>query len=246
MLRRLAPIVLLLGAASSARAAGLQVSPVLVELTREAPRATLLLKNLSDAAVRLELTVSAWDQTPGGQMRLAPAPDFVVYPPLLQLAPGEERNVRVSTTAAFGSKEQSYRLFVRELPSPETPTARTAVRLLTRIGVPIFLAPSRPVLKAEITGAAAHAGRLALTIRNTGTTRLSPGKLKIEGVGADGQAVFGSEADLWYVLAGGERTLDVPLPHDGCDRARAVIVEAPVGEGSVRARVDTPRGACAP
>ena len=246
MLRRLASLVLLLGAASSARAAGLQVTPVLVELTRGAPRATLLVKNVADAPVRLELTVSAWDQTPDGQMRLAPAPDFVVYPPLLQLAPGEERNVRVSTTAAFGAKEQSYRLFVRELPSAGKPAEQATVRLLTRIGVPIFLAPSRPVLKAEITGAAVHAGKLALTIRNTGTTRLSPGKLKIEGVGGDGRVVFSTTADLWYVLAGGERALDVALPADGCGRAHAVTVEAQVGEGSVRARVDTPRGACAP
>src|SRR5512133_946242 len=102
MLRRLAPIVLLLGAASSARAAGLQVVPVLVELSRQEPRATIAVRNVADAPVRLEVTVSAWDQSPDGRMRLAPAPEILVYPPLLQLAPGEERKVRISTTATFG------------------------------------------------------------------------------------------------------------------------------------------------
>lgn len=246
MIRRLAPIVLLLGAASSARAAGLQVAPVLVELSRGEPRTTVAIRNLADAPVRLELTVSAWDQSPDGEMRLAPAPEILVYPPLLQLAPGEERKVRISTTATFGAKEQPYRLFVRELPQPERPAEKNAVRLLTRVSVPVFLLPSRPRLEAEITGAALHAGKLAVTIRNTGTTRLSPGKVKVEGLASDGKPVFSKETDVWYVLAGGTRVLDIPLPAEGCARARTVVVEAPVGETTVRARVETPRGACGP
>jgi fimbrial chaperone protein len=246
MLRRLAPILLLVGAAPPARAAGLQVVPVLVELSAAEPRATVVVRNVADEPVRLELTVSAWDQAADGQMRLAPAPEMVVYPPLLQLAPREERKVRVSTTAAFGPRERSFRLFIRELPPAGRPSAPNAVRFLTRIGVPVFLSPTRPELRAEITGAAVHGGRLAVTIRNTGTTRLSPGKLKVEGLGDDGKSVFSAEVDLWYVLAGGERALEVALPEAGCDRARTVVVEAPVGEASVRARVETPRGACAP
>jgi fimbrial chaperone protein len=246
MIRRLAPLVLLLGAATSARAAGLQVTPVLVELSATEPRATVVLKNVADTPARLELTASAWDQTPDGQMRLAPAPDIVVYPPLLQLAPGEERKVRVSTTAAFGAKEQSFRLFIRELAPAEKPSEKTAVRFLTRIGVPVFLMPAKPELRAEIVGAAVHAGRLALTLKNTGTTRLSPGRMKAEGLGADGKQVFATEVDLWYVLAGGERVLDVQLPAAGCQDARTVLAEVPVGDGSVRARVETPGGACGP
>ncbi len=245
MLRRLAPVVLLLGAAS-ARAAGLQVTPVLVELSRAEPRATVVVKNLSDAPVRLELTGSAWGQAVDGQMRLAPAPEILIYPPLLEVAPQEERKVRVSTTAAFGAREQSYRVFIRELPPAETPSQRTGVRLLTKIGIPVFLLPGRPELKAEIAGVAVHAGRVAVTLKNTGTTRLSPGKLKVEGLDAAGKPVATTEADVWYVLAGGERALDVPLPADGCARTRTVAVSAPIGGGSVRARVETPGGVCAP
>lgn len=247
MLRRLAPIVLLLGgAASSARAAGLEVTPVLVELSRSEPRATVVVKNVGAAAVRIEITASAWDQTAAGEMRLAPAPEIAVYPPLLQIAPGEERKIRVSTTAAFGARELSYRIFLRELPPAETPNDRPGIHLLTKIGIPVFLVPSRPQLRAEIAGAAVHAGRLAVTIRNTGNTRLSPGKLKVEGLGADGKIVFTTDADVWYVLGGGERALDVKLPREGCARTRLLSVSAPVGNDSVRARVETPGGVCGP
>ena len=245
MLRRLALIVLLLAAAPSARAVGIEVTPVLVELTRAEPRSMLVVKNLGDGPTRYELTVSAWDQAPDGQMRLAPAPEIIVYPPLLEVAAKDERKIRISTTAAFGSKEKSYRMFIRELPPPETPAEKGTVRFLTKVGIPVFLLPARLDLRAEIT-AAAHAGRIAITLRNTGNTRLSPGKLKIELLGADGKPVSFAEADVWYVLAGGERVLDVKLPAEGCARARYVDVTAAVGDGSVRARVETPGGVCGP
>jgi fimbrial chaperone protein len=245
MIRRLALTVLLLGAAAHVRAADLQVTPVLVELSRAEPRATVTVKNLADAPVRIEVTASAWDQAPDGQMRLAPAPEILVYPPLLQIAPHEERKLRISTTAGFGDREQPYRIFLRELPPPETPADKGTIRFVTKIGVPVFLLPARPELKAEIA-AAVHGGRLAVTLRNTGNTRLSPGKLKIEGLGDDGKPVFSTEADVWYVLAGGQRVLDLALPADACARVRAVAVTAPVGGGSVRARVEAPGGVCAP
>jgi fimbrial chaperone protein len=246
MPRRLALIVLLLGAAPSARAAGLQVTPVLVELSRAEPRATVVIKNLSDAPVRYEVTASAWDQAPDGEMRLAPAPEILVYPPLLEVAAQEERKIRISTTASFAAREQSYRVFIRELPPAETPSQQTGVRLLTKVGIPVFLLPSRIDLKAEIAGVAVHAGRVAVTIKNTGNTRLSPGKLKVEALGEDGKPVSSLDADVWYVLAGGERALDLKLPAEGCSRARSLVVSAPVGGGSVRARVETPGGVCAP
>jgi fimbrial chaperone protein len=246
MIRRLTALALILGAAPSARAAGLQIVPVLVELSAAEPRATITVKNVTDVPVRLELAASAWDQAPDGQMRLAPAPEILVYPPLLQLAPQEERKVRVSTTGTFGAKEQSYRLFLRELPPPQKPGEKPGVQFLTRVGVPIFLLPPRPELRAEIAGAAVHRNHLAVTLKNTGNTRLSPGKVKIEALGSDGKSVLSTSADVWYVLAGGERALDVTLPAEGCARARSVIVEAPVGDSSVRARVETPGGVCGP
>jgi fimbrial chaperone protein len=247
MIRRLAAMVLLLGATTSARAAGMQITPVVVELSAAAPRATVELKNLAGAPARLELTASAWEQTADGQTRLAPAPEIVVFPPLLEIAPGEVRKIRVSTTAAFGAKEQAYRLSIRELPPAQKPGDANALTFLTRFSLPVFLMPARPALRAEIAGTAVHDGKLALTIRNTGSTRLSPGTVKIEGLDAQGKHVLSASADVWYVLAGGERVLDVPVPAEGCGRVRALVAEVPVGDASsVRARVETPEGACAP
>jgi fimbrial chaperone protein len=246
MLRRLALIGLLAGPAVHARAAGLQVVPILVELSANEPRASIVLRNLADAPIRLELTVSAWDQSPDGKMVLGPAPNLVVFPPILELAPQAERKVRVSATGGFGATEGSYRLFVNELPSTQKPTEKNAIRFLTRMGIPIFLSPTRSSLRVELAGAAAKDGHLAFDLRNVGTTRLSPGKVKIEGLGADGATLFSSQLDTWYVLAGGTRSFDFAVPAAACKRVRKLAIELPAGKIPIRTGVETPGGACGP
>ena len=51
------------------------------------------------------------------RIELAPTQDVVFFPALLTLKPGEERRIRVGSTAAPGSIEKTYRIFVEELPA---------------------------------------------------------------------------------------------------------------------------------
>jgi fimbrial chaperone protein len=205
-----------------------------------------VVRNVSDSQVRLDLSVSAWDQTADGQMRLAPAPEFVVFPPLLEIAPHGERKIRLSTTAKFGAREQSYRLFVQELATPEKPAEKPTIRFLTRIGIPVFLSPEKSEFRAEFSAVAISAGHLKFLLKNTGTTRLSPGEIKIEGRLADDRPAFTDKVDSWYVLAGGERAFDFTIPASECSRVSRIVIEAPLGDGKVTARVETPGGACGP
>lgn len=246
MVRWLALVSVLLGGAAGARAAELQVVPVLLELSRAEPRAFVTLRNTARTPVRLELSVSAWDQTRDGQMRLAPAPEFVVFPPLLVLAPNAERKVRISTTAPFGTAEKPFRLTIQELPQAETPREANTIRVLTRVSVPVFLLPPKAELRAEIQQPTIAGGHLTFVLKNLGTTRLSPGQVRVDGKGADGSAVFSSKLDCWYLLAGGERAFDFAIPAGDCGRVRAAVIEAPLGDGMVSARVETPGGACGP
>jgi P pilus assembly chaperone PapD len=246
MLRRLALLLFVIGAAPHARAAGLQVVPILVELSRAEPRAFVLVRNTSDASVRLESTVSAWDETRDGKMRLAPAPEFTVFPPLMELPAHGERKIRVSTTATFGEREQPYRLFIQELPPAEKPKEKAAIHFLTRLGIPVFLSPPRVDLKAEVREASAAGGQLKWVIKNTGNTRLSPTQLQLEGLLADGKKAWSESVDAWYVLAGGERAFEHKLPSESCSKVTAIVIEVPVGDEKVRARVETPGGACGP
>lgn len=247
MLRRLLPFVLLAGPAVHARAAGLEVVPILVEIEPKAPRAHVVVRNLADAPVRLEISVSAWDQGPDGRMLLAPAPNLVVYPPLLELPAKGERQVRISAAGGFGAMEGSYRLFVNELPDPAKASGTTtAVRFLTRLGIPVFLLPPKKLARLEFAEAGVKDGRLAFQLRNTGNTRLYPTKVSVSGLDADGKPLFASELDTWYVLAGGHRTFDFAIPKADCAKVRKLTLELPAQQIPVRTGVETPGGACGP
>lgn len=246
MLRRLSLLLLLAGPVAHARAAGLQVVPILVEMAPKEPRASLVVRNHGDAPMRLEVKAFSWEESPEGKMVLGPAPNLVVFPPILELAPGSERKVRVSATGGFGAAEGSYRVFVRELPAAQAPRQKNAVHFLTQMGIPVFLSPPKPSLRMEIANAAVKGGRLAFELRNTGNRRLSPARMKVEAWDAAGKVIFESQVETWYVLAGGTKRFEVAVPPAECARVRKLTIELPAGKIPVRTGVETPGGACGP
>ena len=224
------------------------MTPTLIDLTAASPRATLSLRNGGAEPVRLEVTAQRWAQGSDGAMQLAPAEDCIVYPPVLVLGPGEERNLRVGTTAKAGPAERSWRVFLQELPPPERPGGPVQVRVLSRISVPVFLAPERAVVRAEVSDLKVEGGRARFSVRNLGTVHLRPLEVRLEGREADGRAVLAKPVEVWYLLAGGERDVEVALPAAECRKAASLAVEAAFDRDHavVRSRVDVPAGACGP
>ncbi len=219
---------------------------MVVELSAREPRAILTLRNGGTDPVRIEVKPSRWAQADDGQMVLAPAEDLIVYPPILALGPGEERHLRVGTTSSRPEgAERSYRIFLEELPPTEKPGDRSQVVVLSRIGIPVFVAPERAEARAALAGLSLEHGRVAFALRNTGTVRVRPSRVRLEGLGADGAPLFARDLEAWYVLAGGERRFEVALPAEACGRLRALAVEAALGNEVLRARAEAPGGACA-
>src|SRR5216684_4497892 len=95
-------------------------------------------------ASAFQVTSFAWSQDASGAVQLAPTEDIVFFPALLTLKPGEERKVRVAATVAAKDVERTYRIFFEELPPLERPQNLGAqVRILTKMGIPIFVAPAK-------------------------------------------------------------------------------------------------------
>jgi fimbrial chaperone protein len=221
---------------------------VSVDLSGAEPRATVALRNTGKEPVRLEVQTAAWSQSPEGELQTAPTDELVVFPPLLTLAPGEERNLRVGTTARPGATERTYRVFLQELPPAEKPGERQQVRVLSRLGLPVFVAPERPASAARLEGLAAAGGKARFALRNAGTVRIRPAAVKLVATGAAGHTLFARALDAWYVLAGGERRYELPLPQEQCPAIRSLAVEVTLAEGQPPLRAVQPlaEGACAP
>jgi len=226
--------------AGPARAATFSVNPTQVFFSAKATSALVTLRNESDETLRFQLSVVAWDQAPDGQMRLTPTQDIVFFPQLLTLGPREERKIRVGTTLPPGNVEKTYRLFVEELPPSQAEAKAGTVRVLTKMGIPIFLRSAEAPPRPELRDVAAVNGRLSFTLANLGTTHFVPERVVVRAVGPGEEPVGEQELDAWYVLAGSTRVYDVELPKAP---AVALIVEVrlPGTAARLTRRVDMPR-----
>jgi fimbrial chaperone protein len=234
--------------AGSALAAGVRVSPILVELTSSQTNAIVSLRNDGDAPIRYQVSAVNWSQDDAGQMKLTPTRDLIVFPQLVTLKPGEERNLRVGVTGdKFGTLEKSYRVFVEEMPAAEKAGDKPAVQVLTRLSIPVFLEPAHVVGAARIDAPRIEAGKLMFRLRNMGNIRVRPSEVVAEAKGAGGKTGARQRWDGWYVLAAGDRVYQWTPPKDGCAEVRTIQIEARFEQGEpARATVEAPQGFCAP
>ena len=93
-----------------------EVSPIRVTFLPNESTALMTVRNEGDGRIRLQISVMAWDQDKQGEMLFKPTDDIIFYPTLLTVDPGSQRNLRLGTNNVKVAKEQTYRIFVEELP----------------------------------------------------------------------------------------------------------------------------------
>ena len=235
---------LALGQAAAAAAAAFTVNPTRVFLSGTTRSALITLKNETEKPIRFQLSVVAWAQAPDGQMVLTPTRDVVFFPALLTLGAREERKVRVGADVAAGAIEKTYRLFVEELPPVEGSDAPNGVAMLTKMGIPIFIQPAKPTSQAALRDLVLQDGHLSFRVLNTGTVHYMPEGVRVRAADESGAAVLDLKPGAWYVLAGGERVFDLPIPADSCARVRSFQVEASLPGSTLKAALQAPDGAC--
>lgn len=220
-----------------AQAAGLQVSPILLDFSAAESAQGVWLSNTGDAPLRAQVRVQQWTQAEGRD-QLAPTRDLVASPPVLEIAPGQRQMVRVvRLQAGAPAQELAYRLLIDELPSDRSAAgaaAATGLQMLLRYSVPVFIAggtaqPAPPARAAtdlstlsvstEVSG-----DGLLLQVRNTGARRVRLSQLSfVEGAG--GEPVPLVPGLVGYVLAGRQMQWPVQLSperlrNDGAFRVR--------------------------
>jgi fimbrial chaperone protein len=227
--------------AGAATAATFTVDPTQIFLSGRAGSVLLTLRNESTESLRFQLSVFAWSQDASGQMQLEPTEDIVFFPSLLTLKPGETRRVRVGSATTPAAREKTYRIFVEELPPVERVT--DGVRVLTKMGIPIFVRPAKEVATASLHDLRQQDGTLRFTLTNSGTVHVVPQSIKVRGL-AGSSTAFEQDVNGWYVLAGGRRDFDTAFPKNACAQVTSIEVDVQFGSGMLHERLQTPNGAC--
>jgi fimbrial chaperone protein len=193
-------------------AASLQVAPVKVEVASPGAATSVKLRNEGTTPLNAQIRVFRWSQV-NGEDKLEPTTDVVASPPLTKLSPKTDytvRLVRVSKTPV--AKEETYRLFIDELPDAANQRNR-AVNLLLRYSIPVFFYPASGA-PASLTWSVDHSGgRLSVVAKNSGDRHIRVSNLKLKdekgatvsfGNGLSGY-VLGGSARRWVALPGNNR-----------------------------------------
>lgn len=206
--------------APAASAAGLQVTPITLEIAHGDTSAVLWLANTGTAALQAQVRVVEWTQA-DHEDRLDTTRDLVASPPMLEVAAGARQLVRIVRTsgATPATRERSFRLLVDELPGAGG--GQGGVQFLMRYSVPVFIAPDQPQPAPRLQWHL-RTQPPALEVVNTGSARAQLSEVAI--VDAAGTRIVLSEGLLGYVLAGAQMRWplppDRPLPADARLQAR--------------------------
>jgi fimbrial chaperone protein len=222
------------------------VNPVQVRLSAHTRSATLTLKNESAEASRFQVSVFAWDQKPNGEMALTPTEDILAFPALLTLGPTTERMLRVGMAVPPAEQERTYRVFIEEMPPEETPHQEKAheIRFITRLGIPIFIAPPRPVIQGQIDNYQIVNGTFTFRVRNTGNVHFTAKTTSVVGTGSGGETVFSRQTNGWYILAGGTREYTLEIPRSDCLKTNTITVTVKADETSLQGEFRPLPGSC--
>jgi fimbrial chaperone protein len=219
-----------------AQAAALRVEPVLVEIFAPGAAAALTLRNGDASEINVQIRVFRWSQA-NGKETLEPTADVAVSPPAAKLAAQGEQVVRIVRVAKQPLQtEESYRIFVDQLPRNEGKSPGT-VNLLVRQSIPVFFSPS-PAREPSLAWSLVHdGGKLVLSARNTGTRRARISSLTLT---AAGKSVSFGNGLVGYALADSTMSWVVPGNARGFDAGGPVMVEAQSDRGPIHAAVPAP------
>ena len=238
-------IVALLLLPHAASASNFTVTPTEVNLSTSATSALVTLRNGSKLPLRFEVTLVSWSEDEHGKMALNPSSDVTFFPKLVELAGGASRNIRIGINAGTARDvEQSFRLFVEELPDQSAPAAN-AVALRTKLGIPVFVRPAKPSRTAVLDGVSVENGKVLARVRNTGNLHISVDRLSVTGTGPSAASTFTKYGPGWYVLPGATRIFEVPMTDTECRSTTKVDVEVFGHNRSLKGASQVSPAACA-
>jgi len=243
--------LLVLGAlaafAPMTEAAEFTINPLQVRLDRTSRASEIVVRNDDSAPLRMQVQAMTWRQDADGQDQYEPADDLLYFPRAMEIPSGDSRIIRVGVKATPIAREDTYRVFVEELP-PAVPVSAgppgTSLQVLLRVGVPVFVAPAQADRKAEITRLDLRGARAEWVVANTGNVHLRAEQVELVGVARDGTRLFEQPFQERYFLAGVVKTLRFDIPPEKCGQLAALEAAVVAENLQLKRKLDVAPGSC--
>ncbi|MBI5904934.1 MAG: molecular chaperone [Deltaproteobacteria bacterium] len=223
-MRSLALLILLPLLPSAVVAGDWRVTPIRLELGRDAKSGVVTIVNESEEKLQVQMSAMEWTQDAAGKDAYADTSDLLFFPRMMILEKKEEKILRAGIKVPAGGVEKTYRLFIEEIPGPgKAEGANIAIAI--RFGVPIFVRPLKEEFRGEAGPAAISAGTLHVPVRNAGNAHFVIQSVLVSGSNGRGEEIFSREIAGWYLLAGASRAYTTPVPPEACGSLSKIDIE---------------------
>lgn len=217
--------------AGVARAQGLTVLPVMIQMAGGQMATTLTVRNEGDSQTSVQVRPFVWSQTPRGNDELQPVSELMASPPLARIPAGATQVVRLVLRRPAIGREASYRILLDQIPPPAEPGT---VRIALRLSIPVFAEPTAHAVARLRWQVESEGGQLYLVAVNEGSRHETVRDLTLSGISGGSKVETGLSP---YILPGATRRWRIfaagPPPARGSDlrlhaEADAGVIDQPV------------------
>jgi fimbrial chaperone protein len=226
-------------------AGAFRVVPTRVTLDAQTKTAKLTVINTGAEQVTIQVEGMVWRQDAEGRDEYSEAKELAFFPKIFSMAANEERIVRLGYQGAWPVREQTYRVYVQELPVAKP--GETALKMVLRLGVPVFVKPAKETQgnTVEIAQVALREAHLQVRVKNNGSSHFMAQTIKASGRDGAGTEVFARETAGWYVLPGISKPFPLAISAPECLKAKIIHVAVEGGPSSLGTTMDVDRAMCA-
>jgi len=226
-----------------ARAGDWRVSPIRLDLGRDAKSGVVTIINESDDRLQVQMTAMEWTQDADGKDQYAESGDILFFPRLMIFDKKEEKILRAGIRVPATVMEKAYRLFIEEIPGPrKAEGANIAVAI--RFGVPIFVHPLKEEPRGEVGPVTMSEGTLRVPVKNSGNVHFVIQSILVKGMNRKGEEIFSRELSGWYLLAGASRVYSTDVPPEACGNLAGMEIEVKTDKIPLHGQMVADRSMC--
>lgn len=220
-----------------------RVSPIRLELGREARSGVITVVNEKPERLQVQMKAFEWLQDGEGKDRYEETADLLFFPKIIVFEKNEERIIRAGIRVPAAKTEKTYRLFIEEIPEPRKAQG-ASVAIAVRFGVPVFVKPLQEEVKGTIEKIAMADGNVEAVVRNGGNVHFVIQSVTVRGTDAQGQQTFAKELAGWYLLAGASRRYAAAVSPEACRKTARVGVEVKADRLTMTGAIDADTAMC--
>ncbi|MEQ1526874.1 MAG: fimbria/pilus periplasmic chaperone [Gallionella sp.] len=215
---------------ASASAGGFSVAPVRVFL-KDVPQVVMTVGNASESEIYIQTELMAWTQHDEKDVYTT-SREVLVSPPMFKIPAGGEQTVRVRLMGETAvSQERTFRLFLQEVPQVKADQAEVSTTL--KVGVPIFIQPTKADSANYEWQAIRSAEGITLKVKNTTNSHIQITGLKLSDSGGK---LIKEENVFAYVLADRSFHWDIKLEQPW--RGDKFLLQATSDRGDIKTTVE--------